>query len=357
MTGVISAAGCGDYRQKSPSMARRYDKRPPEPTVAIRHGVQLGFLLLNVWIGAQFYLWVRYIETAGGSLRVSRPPGVEGWLPIAALMNLKYFVLTGDVPGVHPAAMFLLIAFLGLSIAFRKSFCGWLCPIGTLSEWLWRGGRSLFGRTFALPRWADVPLRSLKYGLLGLFVWAVASMSVEELSAFLSSPYGLVADVKMLDLFRRAGPTTVQICSALVILSVISKNAWCRYLCPYGALIGLTSLISPTRIMRDPVSCIDCGKCTTACPSLIPVDRLRSVRTPECNGCLTCVSVCPVRDALELRTVVGRRRVTAPQVAAGVVLIFCVVVGYARVAGYWHGHVPEELFFHLVPQAAGLSHP
>jgi polyferredoxin len=338
-------------------MARQYVKRPVEQTVLIRRSAQLAFLLLNLWIGARFYLWVRYFETGGATVYVPRPAGVEGWLPIASLMNLKLFVLTGLVPEVHPAGMFLLMAFLGMSLVFRKAFCSWLCPIGTLSEWLWQGGQELFGRNFVLPKWLDIPLRGLKYILMFLFVWLVVSMSTADLRAFLGSPYGLVADVKMLDFFRAAGNVTIWVCSALVILSVLTKNFWCRYLCPYGALMGLVSTLSPTRITRDPISCIDCGKCTKACPSLIPVDVLRSVRTPECNGCLTCVSVCPVKDALEMRTVVRHRRVPAAAIAAGVATIFLLVVGYAKTAGYWEGEIPEHVFFDLIPNAASFAHP
>ena len=338
-------------------MARAYDKRPIEHTLLIRRGVQMAFLLLNLWIGVRFYLWVRFYETAGATVYVPRPPGVEGWLPVAALMNLKYLLLTASVPEVHPAGLFLLLAFLAMSLVFRKAFCSWLCPIGTISEWLWQGGREMFGRNLALPRWADLPLRSLKYLLLALFAYAVASMPVPELRAFLASPYGLVADVKMLDFFRDAGRLTIQVCLVLIVLSVVTKNFWCRYLCPYGALMGLVSMLSPTRITRDPISCIDCGKCAKACPSLIPVDTLMTVRTPECNGCLTCVTACPVKDALEMRTLVSRRRVTASRIAIGVAAIFLIVVGYARLSGHWHGNTPEHVFFQLIPNASSFSHP
>jgi polyferredoxin len=338
-------------------MARAYAKRPPEQTVLVRRTVQIAFLLLNLWIGVRFYFWVRFFETGGESVYVPRPAGVEGWLPIASLMNLKVWVATGLIPEVHPAGMFLLVAFLAMSLVFRKAFCSWLCPIGTISEWLWQGGQELFRRNLALPRWADIPLRSLKYILLGLFVWLIVGMSVQDLRAFLGSPYGLVADVKMLDFFRDAGRLTIGVCSALVILSVVTKNVWCRYLCPYGALMGLVAMASPTRITRDPVSCIDCGKCTKACPSLIPVDVLRTVRTPECSGCFTCVSVCPVKDALEMRTVVRQRRLPAMTVAAGVAVIFLLIVGYAKTAGHWDGKVPEHVFFELIPNADTFAHP
>ena len=46
----------------------------------------------------EFYLFVRYYETGGRTLWASRPPGVEGWLPIASLMNLKVLLLTGADP-------------------------------------------------------------------------------------------------------------------------------------------------------------------------------------------------------------------------------------------------------------------
>ena len=49
-------------------------------------------------------------------------------------------------------------------------FCGWLCPVGTLSEYLWKLGRDTFKRNFLLPRWLDIGLTSLKYLLLAFFV-------------------------------------------------------------------------------------------------------------------------------------------------------------------------------------------
>ena len=131
-------------------MSRAYLRRPPDQTLLVRRSVQFAFLLLNLWIGARFYVWVRHFETGGASLYVSRPPGVEGWLPIASLMNLKYYTVTGLLPEVHPAGMFLLVAFLTISFVFRKAFCSWLCPIGTISEWLWQWGSRRCSALFEL---------------------------------------------------------------------------------------------------------------------------------------------------------------------------------------------------------------
>src|SRR5512140_1475122 len=185
-----------------------------------RRGVQFAFLALNVWIGIQFYLFVRFFETGGQGWHAARPAGVEGWPPIAALMNLKDFLLTGEVPVVHPAGMFLLVSFLTVSFVFRKAFCSWLCPVGTISEGHWHLGRKLFRRNFRMPRWLDVSLRSLKYLLLGLFVYAVVNMSVGAIRMFLQGPYGVIADVKMLNFFRYLGVTGGIVLGALVVLSL-----------------------------------------------------------------------------------------------------------------------------------------
>src|SRR5262252_1743076 len=126
-------------------------RAPPDRSQALRRAFQLAFLALNVWIGIEFYLFVRYYETGGRSVLVDRPAGVEGWLPIASLMNLKVLLLTGLLPRVHAAGLFLLIAFVTVSWIFRKAFCSWLCPVGTVSEYLWRWGRRIFRRNFRLP--------------------------------------------------------------------------------------------------------------------------------------------------------------------------------------------------------------
>jgi len=131
-------------------LVRRADR---DYSQLVRRSYQAAFLLLNVWLGGVFYYWMRGLETGTAATVADPPAGVEGWLPIAGLMNLKYFLLTGHVPAIHPAAMFLLITFLAMSVLLRKAFCSWLCPIGTISEYLGLLGKRLFGGNFRIWRW------------------------------------------------------------------------------------------------------------------------------------------------------------------------------------------------------------
>ena len=334
----------------------------PDRSQVIRFAVQLAFLLLNLAIGVRFYVWVRFFETQGLTHYAERPAGVEGWLPIAALMNLKYLFLTGSVSSIHPAGMFLLIAFLAMSFLLRKSFCSWLCPVGTISEYLWKLGRKVLRRNFALPRWFDIPLRGLKYLLLGFFVYVILKMDADAIAAFLSSPYGLIADVKMLNFFRFMGETAAIVIVVLVLLSVVVQNFWCRYLCPYGALMGFVSLLSPAKIRRVESACIDCAKCAKACPSQLRVDKLIQISSVECTGCMECVAVCPAEGALHLalprQLAPARYRKLSPAaVAAVIAVLFFGLVGYAKLTGHWNTNIPHNLYMQLVPTANESTHP
>ncbi len=252
--------------------------------------------------------------------------------------------------------MFLLIAFLSISVIFRKAFCSWLCPVGTLSEALWKLGRKFLKKNRTMPRWLDIPLRGIKYLLLGLFLYAVASLSAAGIEAFLSSPYGLVADVKMLNFFLEISQAAAMTIAALVVLSLFYQNFWCRYLCPYGALMGLASLFSPARIRREPAACIDCARCAKACPFLLPVDSLLQVRSAECTACLECVAACPAEGALQL-SFPRERRIPAWALAAGVAAVFFGIVGSAKLAGVWDSHIPDAVYSHILPMINRLRHP
>jgi polyferredoxin len=339
----------------------------PDYSQQIRHGAQWAFVVLNGWLGLQFYLWARYFERGGKGLFLPRPAGVEGWLPIAGLMNTKYFLSTGRVPAVHPAAMFLFMAFVLMSLLLKKAFCSWLCPVGTLSEQLWRLGRKAFGRTFRIPRWADIPMRGLKYLLLGFFVFVIGAMSASALEDFMYTPYGIVADVKMLNFFREISLTALIVVVVLAFLSMLVQNFWCRYLCPYGALMGLVSLLSPMKIRRDAEACIDCAKCAHACPSGLKVDKLVQIRSAECTACMECVAVCPADGALQFALPPRRsaapaqrwyRRAAGPAaVGTMLAIIFFGFLLTARATNHWHSNIPRDVYMYLVPHADQVTHP
>jgi polyferredoxin len=331
------------YRS-DPSFIRRVLRRLREDSQFLRSAVQLAFALLCIWIGIEFYFFVRWGMSGGSLAYVQRPPGAEGFLPISALMSLKYFALSGIVNTIHPAGLFIFVGILTVSLLAKKAFCSWLCPIGTLSESLWNLGARLFGRTVLPPRWLDLPLRSLKYLLLLFFVYVVWVMDEFALRMFIESPYNQMADVKMYLFFARMTSFAVWTIIVLMLLSLVIRNFWCRFLCPYGALLGLTSLLSPLKVTRNSASCVDCKLCTKACPAGIPVHRLSRVRSDECTNCLACVEVCPVRNTLNVQATTNSRPIPAWVFGALVVGIFAGITGLAMLAGRWQNGIAKQSY-------------
>ena len=207
-------------------------------------GLYLAFLLL---VGYEF--WRFHEQAIGpGSVTAARPPSVESFLPISALVGLKRFLLTGYWDPVHPAGLTILAAALVGAFLARKAFCGWICPVGTLSRGLEWVGEKLFWRRRwpTVPRWLDLALTSVKYLLLAFFAWAILwQMPLAALEGFQRSPYNVAADAKMLHFFLGLTATSAWVLGGLVLLSLVVKNAWCRWGCPYGALLGLASYALP----------------------------------------------------------------------------------------------------------------
>lgn len=299
-----------------------------------RHGVQAVFLALCAWIGVEFHLFMRWCADPANAVYVPHPPGAEAFLPISALLSLKYWFITGRVCELHPAGFFIFVAVLLVALLLRKGFCSWICPVGTLGEILERAGRKLLRRRFTPPRWLDWPLRSLAYLLLGFFLWTTLRMDAQSLRFFLYSPFNAAADLRMYQFFAQMSLTTAGVIGVLALLGLAVENAWCRYLCPYGALLGILAFLSPLKVRRNASTCTDCRKCTRVCPARIQVHAAKTVRTDACTGCYQCVEACPVKDTLALKAPVGPA-VPRWLFAVLVLVIFCGVTGLAMAAGQW----------------------
>jgi polyferredoxin len=320
----------------------------------LRYAVQTFFLFLAVSIGYQFHHFVAQLE-AGGSPLIQRPPSVDAFLPIAGLMSFKYFLFTGNIEPFHPAALVMFGAILSVSLIMKKGFCGWICPVGTISQVFWMAGEKIFGRNFRMKEYADVSFRSLKYIVMALFLLLIGvAMKPNMMVLFFVSDYYKVADVRTMEFFTKMSSTAFLVLLGIGGLSIVYKNFWCRYLCPYGALLGLLSRISPVKIRRNVEACTHCGSCSRNCPSLIDVEKHDAVNSAECFSCLTCVSHCPSNGALEVTVKTGKtRRAFRPFLYPVILLLlFYLVIGAGMVSGKWHSKMPAGEYARIINDAS-----
>ncbi len=322
-----------------------------------RRGTQVVFAMLCLWIGVEFHLFVRFLDSGGEAAFVERPPGAEGFLPISSLMSLYYFFISGNLHPYHPAGLVIFCVVLLISWLFGKSFCSWICPVGLLSELLVLWRKRLYKRDFKIPSWLDGVLRSLKYVLLGFFVFAIVKMPFPALRAFLDGPYNLMADVKMYTFFAEISLTAITVLMVLALASALLPRFWCRYFCPYGALLGLASLLSPHKIKRHAESCTACGTCNRACPSSILVADNNYVVSDECLSCMQCVHACPQKNTLQMQNVVTREAMPPKTVGLWIVGIFLFLLSLAQLLGFWHNKVPINAYLQLYQQVDELDHP
>ncbi|MFA6979912.1 MAG: 4Fe-4S binding protein [Ignavibacteriaceae bacterium] len=332
-------------------------KNREKPIQKYRFTIQLIFALLCVWIGIEFFLFTRFLESNGTASFYQRPPGVDGFLPISSLMSVYYFFLTGSVHQVHPAGFFIFVGIVAVSFVFGKSFCSWFCPVGFLSELIGDFGEKLFGRKISVPKILDYPLRSLKYLILAFFAYSIfMGMDALTLKFFLDSPYNIVADMKLYYFFVDITRFSIIVLSVLFLLSIVIRNFWCRYLCPYGALLGIFSLLSPNKIKRNNSSCVDCGLCAKACPSAIKVDKVKIVISDECTTCMNCVDACPVADTLYLQPIKSKIVINKKFVVIGVAGILMIITAVGMLTGKWQNSITKTEYLLLHKNVERIGH-
>ncbi len=220
----------------------------------------------------------------------------EKWCPFGGVESLYLFFSEGTFTcSLGSSNLFLLLALLVLTLLSKRSFCGWVCPLGALGEWLGKlRDLALPGRRWAPPEGVDRWLRLLKYPLLGailLFTWRE-----KELIFRAFDPYYALASKGGEDISTWAYLALGGLLGGAFFL----KQPFCRYLCPLAAVLNPFSRAGLLRVVRSGEKCIQCGACDAACDAGIPVSQVDQVRHARCTQCLDCVAACPVEETLFL---------------------------------------------------------
>lgn len=255
--------------------------------VATRRFIQAAFVGLALYAGAH-HLWAGSGPTGA--------PSFDAFCPFGGVMTLSQLITGGTfIRKLHPSNLVMLAATLATALLMGRAFCGWICPLGTVQEWLARLAQKLTGGRKAwlpidLPPYLDRPLRYLKYGILGLLLWSSVTAVVPPLEPF--CPY------KTLFHFELESALAWSVFIITIVGSLLVERFWCKYLCPMGAILALFNKISPIRVHTG-TACLDCGQCGSTCGMGIE-ERPENVRSLECIRCLDCIDTCKRPEAIDL---------------------------------------------------------
>jgi len=243
-----------------------------------------GFISGEIYTGAAKF-------TCVPGLNCYSCPGAVGACPLGALQNA--------LASSGSRAPFYIIGILLLyGLIFGRTVCGWLCPAGMLQELLHKLPTPKIRKSAATRR-----LSILKYIILGVFVIGIPlyySLRRFPLPAFckyicpagtLEGAVGLLAHPANSGLWSMLGGLftwKVVVLLAVIVLCIFAHRAFCRFLCPLGAIYGLFSRVAIIGVKLEKPKCVDCGKCVNCCPM-----DIHHVGDRECISCGKCINVCP----------------------------------------------------------------
>lgn len=263
-------------------------------SIWIRKLVQWFFFLLIALIAVNHTL-----AENGGGIPFLSSASLHAVCPFGGVETLYTFVASGlYVKKVHSASLALAGIVMLLSVFFGPVFCGWVCPLGTVQEWVGKLGRKLFRRRYNhfVPARLDGYLRYARYGVLLWVLYVTATSGVLIFEAY--DPY-----YALFNFWSTEVAWTALLILGLTLLgSIFIERPWCKYACPYGAVLGITNLFRVFSIKRSTTTCKADGACSIMCPMNIPVDAKTTVRDHQCISCMECTSeaICPVAKTVLL---------------------------------------------------------
>ncbi len=243
----------------------------------------------------------------------------ERWCPFGGVEAMASYLAEGDMLcSLGTSNFFILGGVLGMTLLLRRAFCGYMCPIGTLSE-----GLHVLGRKAGLPQARvggplDRGLSLSKYVLLAVVLWLTWKAGELIFRGF-DPCYALIS--------RHGADITVWayvVSAAIAAASLFVSLPFCRWFCPFAAVLNPFSRFGLTRVRRHADACRNCGNCAKRCPVAIPVDQLEQVHAARCLSCMNCLDACKVGPSRAISWgPPGRRGHAWSQAALILILLGC----------------------------------
>ncbi len=241
------------------------------------------------------------VEAGAVGLPIIGSASLHAVCPFGGVVSIYQYATTGTfVKTTHESSFILMWVVFALTLFLGPVFCGWVCPLGSIQEWLGKLGKKLFERKYnrLIPYRFDRFLRYLRYLMLG---WVVYMTAVTGKLFFADiDPYFALFNFWT----GEVAVAGLVILGIVLAASLLVERPFCKYACPYGAVLGIFNLFRIFKIKRNVPTCTDCKACDRSCPMNIPVSTGTVVRSHQCITCMKCTSeqACPIENTLEMTT-------------------------------------------------------
>lgn len=261
---------------------------------AVRLIVQISVFIIVFLIAIS-----KWFAEKGTSIAFLPDASLHAVCPFGGVVTIYNFVATGTfIQKIHSSSFILMILGFMIAVLFGTIFCGYICPFGSFQEWIGKIGRKLLPKKYnrIVPAKMDRILRYLRYFVLVMVLYQTA---VSAKLVFQSvDPYHALFNFFTDEVSKTAYIMLV----VIMVLSLFIERPWCKYLCPYGALLGLFNSIRIFKIKRNKNSCVGCKICDKICPMNIKISEKEVIRDTRCISCHQCLSevTCPVKETVSI---------------------------------------------------------
>lgn len=241
-------------------------------------GVFLGLLVIAIILAVKAKPIARYFL-----LTISLFFGLWTFRNLCPIAFLQFLLILKDQAVLNLFPFLIFLATIISTLIFGKIFCGWVCPIGAVQEFV-----------FQLPRWLKIKTPDLTKKIPPIL--KLSPFLVLTVVGLLIVRSGRTVFCE-LDPFAHlfGSPTNIALFSALIVLLIISFfifRPFCIFLCPLGAIFSGLSEVSIIRIKRNKKLCSKCNLCIDKCPAGA-INKKLKVDQKQCLRCQECLSFCP----------------------------------------------------------------
>ncbi len=292
----------------------------------------LRYMILGILLGYITYIGIMHLQ------HQTEFPPVDAICPFGGLESLFAIIFQGKfLNRIFISSFILLGATILLVFVSGRSFCGWICPLGTLQGIFGSLGNKITKRRYPLSMEKDRKFRYLKYVILVVFVigaWIGGKLLIRPYDPWVAWMHLAEGSEVLSEFFIGAIVLAVSLGASIAI-----PRFFCRYLCPMGIFLGILNRFSLFRLEKNEETCNHCRLCDQKCPVGIPIESMKIIDKAECLSCGECIPVCPFENTLEFK--IRKKSVITPAfLGLGVIVLFFGSIGLTKAVGVYRSTPP-----------------